>query len=72
MPQAWRILKQGLLYKGYRVLESNDAYYGVPISIIIGSKIDKNHKQDFYGLADELRLPFKSEAFYIEASKKKS
>lgn len=65
-------LKQELLSRGYTVLESSHNYQGLPGTIIIGRDVRKmHHKQDFYGLAAELKLPYISGPCYFEITEKK-
>ncbi|HLC76901.1 MAG TPA: hypothetical protein VJH04_01715 [archaeon] len=63
-PQAGNTLRNGLLDKGYEVLESNESYSGIPKSIIVGGDYGRSHKEDFYRLAEGLGLRFVSGEFY--------
>ena len=64
LPRAGSALRDELVKRGYTVLESNDFIGSAPKSIIVGQEYGKNHKQDFYAIAERLGLPYKSEAFY--------
>ncbi len=65
-PKATETLRQKLLEKGYEVLESNDVYCGLHGSIILGGELGKmNHKEDFYELAAEFNLPYRSGHSYF-------
>lgn len=66
LPQAGKTLVQELLQKGYTVLESNGVYNGVPEGVIVGGEIGKNHKGDFYELAERLGLQYLSGAYYTQ------
>jgi len=63
--EAGKTLKEELSNKGYDVLISNVSYGGVPESIILGGEFGKNHKDDFYSLAEKLGLFFRSGYFYV-------
>lgn len=67
LSQTTKILRQGLLNKGYVVLESNDVYCGLHGSIILGGELGKmQHKTDFYELTTKLKLPYVSGPCYFE------
>lgn len=62
--QVWRALKEELREKGYEVLKSGDNYGGLPASIIVGAGIDKSAKDDFYGITERFKLPYRSGDYY--------
>jgi hypothetical protein len=67
--QATSVLRQRPVKKGYEVLESNDVYCGLHGSIILGGEIGKmDHKGDFYEIAGEFKMPYRSGSFYFYSS----
>jgi len=59
-------LVDGLLMKGYAVLGSNDFLGSASLSIILGGEIGMHHKEDFYELAGNLGLEYRSGPFYTQ------
>ena len=67
-PAAARKLRSELVRRGYQVLETMNYINGVPTQIILGGERTLKHKNDFYELCGELKLPFSSGDFYIECN----
>ena len=64
LAQAGTTLREELTAKGYHFLSSNTDLNGVPESVILGGDLGMAHKEDFYRVAQRLRLPYHSGLFY--------
>ena len=66
-PKAGKVLQEGLLAKGYEVLISNELQAGVPLSVLVTGEFGKDIKGDFYGLAEDLNLLYRSGPYYTKS-----
>ena len=60
-------LLSGVAQMGYEVLQGSEALNGVPTTVIIGGESRRNPKDDFYRLAEELGLRFRSGDYFRSA-----
>ena len=72
-PQAWEDLSERLIKKGYDVLKSETTINGVPSSVMVGEvrpdSARNSLKEDFYDIAEEAGLRFRSGTAYTMALK---
>ena len=66
LPEAGKKLRTELKERGYSVLESNEILSCINNSIIVGGEYGKDHKGDFYEIADSLGLKYKSGQYYTQ------